>query len=380
MASDDKRNELITTRTLDELKQEVQRRADGDRPPLIHIEPDDARAALAEIKSFDRDEWALAWSRIGARYLEQARAVEATAPEAARALYWSAWRLYHFARWPVENAPAKLVARQQALEAFRAYARLTDPPLETVRIPFEGREIVGYLRLPAGVKRAPLVFAMSGLDSRKEDIAAVSDDYLRRGLGLFAVDMPGTGEAPIRIEIGAERMFSRALDHLSERPDIDAGRIVVQGRSWSGYWAAVLAFAERARIRGAAVHGGPIHGYFEPDWQRASRSTLEYLYDLVPATAAAYGVATLEEILAYGPPLSLLQRGLIDSPSAPMLLVNGARDSQIPIADVFLMLQHGDPKEAWVNPQGGHMGRSPDWPAKRIFDEVLMPWMLRRLA
>jgi hypothetical protein len=67
-------------------------------------------------------------------------------------------------------------------------------------------------------------------------------------------------------------------------------------------------------------------------------------------------------------------------PSAPMLLVNGVQDSQIPIDDLFLLLRHGDAKDAWVNPVGGHMGRSPLWPSRRIFDEVLMPWMLRRLA
>jgi esterase FrsA len=59
----------------------------------------------------------------------------------------------------------------------------------------------------------------------------VSDDYLRRGLALFAIDMPGTGEAPIRIKLGAERMLSRALDYLLQRPAIAADRIVVQGRS-----------------------------------------------------------------------------------------------------------------------------------------------------
>ena len=36
-----------------------------------------------------------------------------------------------------------------------------------------------------------------------------------------------------------------ALDRLAGRPDVGAGRIVVQGRSWSGYWAARLAIAEK---------------------------------------------------------------------------------------------------------------------------------------
>jgi dienelactone hydrolase len=371
---------LITARTLSELKAEIQRRADNGIPPLLHIKPDDVRTALAGLDTLDRDAWASAFMRIADRAADRAAELEASAPDRAREHYWYAWRLYHFARWPVENSPNKKQAKQRALESFRAYARLLDPRIEIVRIPFEGSEIVGYLRVPVSSEPVPLVFAISGLDSRKEDIAAVSDDYLRRGLAMFAVDMPGTGEAPIRIALGAERMFSCALDYLVQRSDIAADRIVVQGRSWSGYWAARLAYAERERIRGAVMHGGPIHGYFQPDWQRTSSQTLEYLYDLVPATASAYGVTSFEDILDYGPPLSLKTIGLLDQPSAPMLLVNGVKDSQIPIADVLLLLQHGDAKDAWVNPVGGHMGRSPEWPSRRIFDEVLMPWMLRHLT
>ena len=40
-------------------------------------------------------------------------------------------------------------------------------------------------------------------------------------------------------------MKAAALDRLAGRPDVGAGRIVVQGRSWSGYWAARLAIAEK---------------------------------------------------------------------------------------------------------------------------------------
>ena len=68
--------------------------------------------------------------------------------------------------------------------------------------------------------------------------------------------------------MGSE-MCIRDSDHLATRPDIDARRIIVQGRSWSGYWAAKLAITERGRLRGAVMHGGPIHHYFQPDWQIA---------------------------------------------------------------------------------------------------------------
>ena len=249
-----------------------------------------------------------------------------------------------------------------------------------VRIPFEGKEIVGYLRLPSNVRPAPLLIGISGLDTRKEDVAATSDNFMRRGIGLFALDMPGTGQAPLKVDVGAERMYSRALDYLQTRSEVDGKRIVVRGQSWSGYWAALLAYKERDRIRGAVVHGVGIHGYFQPEWQSKGLTTREYLFDLFPARSAVYGVSTMEEFLAYGPRLSLLTLGYLDKPSAPMLLVNGEKDTQQPIADLYLMMKHGDPKDTWVNPAGGHMGRSAQWPQAQIVERVVMPWIERALS
>jgi len=63
-----------------------------------------------------------------------------------------------------------------------------------------------------------------------------------------------------------------------------------------------------------------------------------------------------------------------------MLLVNGERDTQQPIADLYLLMKHGDPKEVWVNPEGGHMGRSERWPQGKVLTEVVEPWVLQRLG
>src|SRR5262245_30340852 len=77
--------------------------------------------------------------------------------------------------------------------------------------------------------------------------------------------------------------------------------------------------------------------------------------------------------------MSLKEQGLIGRHAAPMLLVNGDHDSQVPIADLDLLLHAGSPKEAWVNPGGGHMGRSADWPDVKIFREVVVRWIARQL-
>ena len=62
-----------------------------------------------------------------------------------------------------------------------------------------------------------------------------------------------------------------------------------------------------------------------------------------------------------------------------MLVVNGAADAQVPFSDVVLLL-HGSPKEAWVNPEGGHMGRTKTLPDPVIFATVTLPWVVRQLT
>jgi esterase FrsA len=306
--------------------------------------------------------------------------MERTDSSGARDAYWNAWRIFQFARWPTENTQARRDAKKRALLSFRKYAELLDPPIESVCIPYGGREIVGYLRLPLTPRPAPLVFGIAGLDSRKEDIAANTDAYIKRGVGIFAIDLPGTGESPIAAaEPDSDRIFSAVLDYFTARPDVNANRIVVQGRSWSGYWAAKLAVTERDRLRGAIVHGGPIHHYFQPDWLASSITTGEYLYDYLAAKCAMHGVEDLKDLLARARLFSLFDAGLLIQPSAPMLVVNGARDSQVPIADAMLLLERGTAKDAWINPQGGHMGRSFDWPSAAIAEKVVMPWIVRRL-
>ncbi|MGH9705490.1 MAG: alpha/beta hydrolase family protein, partial [Candidatus Acidiferrales bacterium] len=68
-------------------------------------------------------------------------------------------------------------------------------------------------------------------------------------------------------------------------------------------------------------------------------------------------------------------------PTTPMLIIGGAKDTQVPISDIYELLSAGDvPKEAWINPSGGHLGRQVNvWPDPLIFKQVLLPWLARHL-
>jgi esterase FrsA len=370
------------TRTWEELKQETQRRVDKNLGPVGGLKSEDAREALANIHSLDRDEWAAAWSSIGQRYDQRAKSEEAARNnDTARDDYFWAFRYYTAARWPVPNSTGKQKAYLNALAAFRNYGQFLDPPVEILHIPFEGNQISGYLRLPKDVRPAPVVFMINGTDSRKEDEVQGHDSLFRDGIGVVAIDMPGTGESLVKADVGSERIFSRVLDYLATRPDVDSKRIVAWGVSYGGHWSANLAYIERARLRGAVVQGGPVHDYYTAEWQKKSLGTPEYLFDLFAARAAIYGVESLDEFYAYGPRLSLKTQGFLGQPSAPMLVLNGEKDTQVPISDLYMLMQSGgSAKWSWVNPDGGHTGRSQEWPNSRIAEEIVTPWIKARLA
>src|SRR6266853_5963533 len=204
--------QMAPTRTWEELKEETQRRVDKNLGPVGGLKSEDAHEALANIHSLDRDEWAAAWSAIAERYDKRAKSEEAGKDiPAARDDYFWAFRYYTAGRWPVPNSSSKQKAYLNALAAFRNYGRFLDPPVEILHIPFEGKEISGYIRLPKDVRPAPVVFMINGTDSRKEDEVQGRDSMFRSGIGVVAVDMPGTGESPVKADVGSERIFSRVL-------------------------------------------------------------------------------------------------------------------------------------------------------------------------
>src|ERR1700674_2461590 len=60
--------QMAPTRTWEELKAETQRRVDKNLGPVGGLKSEEAREALSNIHSLDRDEWAAAWSTIRERY------------------------------------------------------------------------------------------------------------------------------------------------------------------------------------------------------------------------------------------------------------------------------------------------------------------------
>jgi|EndMetStandDraft_3_1072993.scaffolds.fasta_scaffold115436_1 esterase FrsA len=373
-------------RSLDEIKKEVMRRA-GHINPFEGIRREDADQIVAALVSLDRDHWAAAWCKVGLAYEEKAdaRAKAGADGKELAELYTLAFEYCHIARYPVPSSPGKEEAYRHSLRLFRKAAQHYTPPLAIIEIPFEGTTLVGYLQIPPDVARPPVVMHWGGVDGWKENRQRPSAAFHRAGIATLTVDMPGTGENLVRYgDPSAERTFSAWLDHLAKRGDVDGSRVGVWGGSFGAYWAARLAFTEAKRIKGAVFHGGNVHYGFQEKWLRPAFTTggATYLFgaaSLLEARGRAMGTATLEEFLAAVPRLSLLDMGLIDKPSAPLLGVNGKLDDQAPVEDIYLLLEHGNPKEARIYPKGYHMGRTPGMPEDEIRN-MIVGWLKEKLA
>jgi esterase FrsA len=361
---------------LDSGKAWLRERVERGLHPIDGVERDAALSTIAGLAGLEPEPWTAAWGGLAEDYARQARA--ATEPAERHHLWWQAYQAAFLGRYPVPNHPLKAALYDRAREYFLEATRLEEPRLEAVEVPFAGRPGEGdtvrfYLTRPAGVERPRVVLAWGGIDTWKEESHARLGGLLRsRGLAVVLVDIPGTGESPVLASVDAERQYTPVFEYLAERSDIDGARCAVVGASFGGYWAMKLAYTHRDHVAAAVNWGGGVHITFTPEWQHRSRNASSYLMDLMAARARIFGGTTFEDYVAHCPELSLLDQGLLEAPSSPILLVNGRDDQQNSIDDLYLSLDHGDPKAARVF-DGGHMGQGPTGP-------TIADWVQSQLA
>ncbi len=372
-------NPQVTNRpkTLEEAKTWMAQRLPTRNHPLNALTLEDGPAQIAGIPGLDGKAWGTYWQAQGDVVRAQAESAEKAQRPDAQSLYQKASGLYFIGRFPCPNHPAKQACAAAERETYLAASRFWKVPIERIELPFEGKtgegnKVVVLLRRPAGVTRPPVVVMWGGVDAYKEQMTAASDAFLAQGVATVAMDNAGTGESPVRGVPDAERQFITVLDWVRGQPTLNGARPGCLGRSFGGYWATKLAHQFPDSIAGAVNWGGGAHYMFQPDWVQASKYPDSYLMELIETRSAMLGAKTEKEYVDFFGRLSLLDQGLLDKPSAPLLLVNGKEDKQCPVADIHLLLDHGTPKSVRMFP-GGHMGLTPqtlptvvDWLSRQV--------------
>ena len=375
----------MAEKTLDEIKTDILHRA-GRINPFERVKREDVEQVVRRLSSLESDVWGEEWGKIGSKYesLAEEQQRQGRSKEAG-ATYYLAYEYFRIGRYPVPSSPEKMNCYKGALRTFLKAAPTMEPPLERVEIPFEGKKVVGYLQIPKESDRPPVVMHWGGVDGWKEDRRSNSDGLLRMGLACFTIDMPGAGENPcLGSDLTAERTFSAAINYLETRKDIDGKRIACMGGSFGGYWAAKLAHVEAKRLRGAVNWGAGVHRTFQEEWLRPALTLTASQYLMGPASlldarSYIFGVKTLGETLKIAPSLSLVAQGLIDQPCAPLLCINGKEDDQHPISDLYLLAEHGSPKDLRVIAGAGHMGRRRGESNDDVV-EIITRWLKEKLS
>jgi len=198
-------------------------------------------------------DWAPNWKRVGDEHLALADEAEqagrtATATDAYQRAAWC----YHLGKflWFEDRVLHDDLSVRTVATYAKAVGRI-DPPGERIETPFEGSVIPGILRKPRGAKRPPLVVMVPGLDSVKEELFAMENDFLRRGLATLTIDGPGQGENSPRFPIRADwsTVITPLLDHLASRDrGVDLDRIGLMGISMGGIYGPFAA-AQEKRLR-----------------------------------------------------------------------------------------------------------------------------------
>jgi alpha-beta hydrolase superfamily lysophospholipase len=194
--------------------------------------------------SLYHDTWAAAADQLKA---EADEALARGHRTSARELLLRASGFYVSSYRPLFGTPVdpRLVAAQRSqVETFDQAMALSDPPGTPLAIPFEGLSLPGYF-LPAEGRAAevrPLIILTNGYDGTITDMyfaSAVAAS--RRGYHVMMFDGPGQGSMLVRQGVPLrpdwEVVISAVVDVAVTLPNVDTGRIVLNGWSLGGYLA-----------------------------------------------------------------------------------------------------------------------------------------------
>ena len=288
--------------------------------------------------------WAPAWRTVGDghRELGDTAVRDGHAITAVEAYQRAAW-CYHLGKflW-FEDRELHDELTRLTVETYAKALPQLDPPGVRIEIPFEGAVIPGILRRPRGIARPPLVLMVPGLDSVKEELYAMEQDFLKRGLATFTVDGPGQGENQWRFPIRADwsSVVTPVLDHLA---DLELGPVGLMGISMGGIYGPHAAATEK-RLRAVVALAAPYD--LSECWPA-----------LNPLTRGGYLAYThsrdLDEAFERSKRLTL--RGVLARVACPLLVIHGAKDGLFPPEQAERIAREAPHATLIMYPEGNHV-------------------------
>jgi alpha-beta hydrolase superfamily lysophospholipase len=299
-------------------------------------------------KTADWKDWGPNWWAVG--QIHEALGVDAEnhgrLVSAAQAYQRAAW-CYHLGKflW-FEDLPLHAQLRDRAVSVYRKAAPHLDPPARRLEIPFEGHIVPGNFRRPMDAQRPPLVLLVPGLDSSKEELFAIEEDFLRRGMATLAIDGPGQSENSVHFAIRPnwETVVGPVIDHLAEiNLEVDHRRIGLMGISMGAIYGPRAASQDQ-RIRALVGLAGPYN--LGECWDALNQLTKDgYVYYTKSAGAAD------AKRRAY----TFNLEGVLSRVTQPLLVIHGAKDRLFPPAHAERIAREAPNAKLVIYPDGNHV-------------------------
>ncbi len=339
----------------------------GRLPRLLGsgVDYNDAMQVIASMHEVA--DWSRGWEAAGARHEARGDAALAAGNNvtAGEAFFRAAISFHTGQSGNVENPDEKFRVQTLQREAYLKAMPHLRPPTERIEIPFDGIAFPGNLRLPDGNGPHPCVLLNAGADSTKEEFFTLENEFLKRGMATCAYDGPGQGMTwrDRKLRGDFEAPVGAVLDVLADRPEIDADRFGIWGRSMGGYAAPRVAAHDR-RIKAAIALGG----YFDLQgfWDTSSDVLLDILQ-------FAFGAENRSDAREKAGNFSLAS--IAQNIECPLLVVHSDGDEICPLAEAERMARETPNAELVVFEGGNHC--CDNMPA--VVRPLMADWMAGRL-
>jgi len=197
------------------------------------------------IKSGDYDSWYEEWHRTAEKVAQEAADQLARGHGiSARDSFLRAATYYCNSEFFLHGSPRDpriTSAYQESVACYRASAKLFDPPIEPVEIPYQNTTLPGYFhRVDHSDRKRPLLIIHSGFDGGSAQ--EVHDNGARaaveRGYNVLAFDGPGQfgplHREGLTFRPDWEKVVTPVVDFALTLPGVDPGKIALMGISMGG--------------------------------------------------------------------------------------------------------------------------------------------------
>jgi 2,6-dihydroxypseudooxynicotine hydrolase len=274
--------------------------------------------------------WVDEWESLGRHHEQGGRDALALArPAESARRFLAASAAYNFAQYVLFlDIGRKRQLHEACVRSYASAGPLLDPPARPFEVLYRRRVMEGMLRVPRGVRRAPVVVLFNGTNAVKEELHWWAESLLDRGVATICFDGPGLGRTFHRLSTVAEPRPAGVaiLNEIENHPELDSNAVAFLGMSLGGYMAIQMATHDR-RIRAVAAVSPPYSA--DIYWNvtlAALRNELAALYNISERDMGA----TIERITL---------ADVLPDLRCPLMVSGGGRDHITPGSEAWRIFE-----------------------------------------